>query len=187
MLSAVAVAVLLVAFMVPFLMKGFAGKSRYNGVVDTLAPGSQEAMSLPPTDAATTNADMEKAGGDPLAVASASGLRLDAVRDRLTEAGLSGEPFVGTADGKEILAVWLKDGEDLAVAREILGNLVTESLVPCETLPDIEIMEGKTPIRSADSPENRQIQEALGFLPQVEASVPVASGTWLILSWQVEN
>ncbi|MBP7401365.1 MAG: zf-HC2 domain-containing protein [Clostridia bacterium] len=188
--SAVAAALLVLAVLTPFLLRAAGGADHAAkgtltaelamGETGYAAPVSNDATSLSVPGDKNAGQDTETRTYDP------SGVAVEA-RIRLETAGLSGQPLYMEKDGSAYLAVWFSVDTDVDKSRAVLLDSVRASLVSCEIIPDIEIMEGKTPIGSDDSPERSLLQETLGFLPQAEASDPDESGYWLILFWQVEN
>ena len=180
--SAAVAAMLAIALMIPVLFnnsarKSFSSESSSEGAITDMAGAP----------ASTSPAFVDK-GNNEVTSASQDGQQLlNKANAGLDLAGIMGEPIYSEKEGTAVLAIWFSSDADLAAARAILADTVKASFIPCENTPVIEIIEGETPIDSADSPENRRIQEALGFLPQVEASRSDDPGRWLILTWRVEN
>ena len=191
-LSAVAAAMLAVVFLVPILFSG--NQVRHSNEMLTAIdqqsrpqPVSGQNTDLAPAfvNGATQQADMAQKGAE---AASTTASRLpEDVKASLAAAGITGDIRYTLHDGVSVLAVHFSRDVNVATAREILDKTVKTALLPCGTLPVIAIMEGETPLASDDSPENRRIQEALGFLPRAEASIPDSPGIWLILTWQVKD
>jgi len=192
-LSAVAAAVLVAALALPLLL----GDGRLQIGIDsqfkaaqpesvvTVAGGTQ-------TEVATASTDLSPGDEKEIDTTNETEVRgpvLDtrSLQTALRDAGLESEPFSEYADGVCTLAVWLPQGQDIQSARTVLVSWVEDNATGCENASDIAIMEGETPISSDDSPDNHRLREALSLLPPMEASLSDTSGTWLILTWQVEN
>jgi len=192
-LSAAVAAVLVVALVLPLLL----GDNRLRLGIDSQFKAAQPEAVV--TVAGGTQTEMEPAStdlspGDEKEVDNSKGtevrgtvLDTRSLKMTLRDAGLEGEPFSVYSDESCTLAVWLPQGQDIQAARTILASWSEENAYGCENATDIAIMEGETPISSDDSPENHRLREALSLLPPMEASLSDTSGTWLILTWRVEN
>ena len=191
--SAVAAAVLVVALALPLLLGE--GRSRLGIDSEYKAEGPESVLTVAGgtqnevAPASTNLSPWDEKGADSTNVTDVRGPVLDtrSVRTALSDAGIAGEPYADYVDEVCTLAVWLPQGQDIQAARSILATWVEEDAAGCENATDIAIMEGETPIPSDDSPENHRLREALALLPPMEASLSDTSGTWLILTWRVEN
>lgn len=191
-LSAVAAVMLAVVFLVPVLFS----ENQVQNTSEKFAIADQQSRPQPVsgqnTDSApafandaTQQAGMAQKGAE---AASTAASRLpEDVKASLAAAGIIGDIHYTVHDGVSVLAVYFSRDVNVRTAREILDKTVKTALLPCGTLPVIAIMESETPLTSDDSPENRRIQEALGYLPRAEASIPNSPGVWLILTWQVKD